>query len=360
MKLVSTLVAVLAVPALWAQTIEVVKVQARRLERSTRLPGEILPYQKVALRARVAGFVERVDVDRGSAVKAGQVLAVLSAPEMTAQLAEAQAKAQAIESQRAELEAKAVAAQLTYERLKAAAATPGAVAGHEIELAEKALAAARASQKSLEGSLRAARASVEAIRKLEDYLTISAPFDGVITARYVHPGALAGPAAGPLLELEQIARLRVVVGVPEPDVSGIASGARLNFTVPAWPGQTFSGVVSRVARSLDPKTRTMAVELDVANPKGALAPGMYPEVQWPVRRTAPLLLVPPSSVVTTTERSFVIRVRGGIAQYVNVNRGAPAGDLVEVSGALAEGDEVVRRGTDEIREGTLVRTQAAK
>ncbi len=194
MKLVSTLVAVLAVPALWAQTIEVVKVQARRLERSTRLPGEILPYQKVALRARVAGFVERVDVDRGSAVKAGQVLAVLSAPEMTAQLAEAQAKAQAIESQRAELEAKAVAAQLTYERLKAAAATPGAVAGHEIELAEKALAAARASQKSLEGSLRAARASVEAIRKLEDYLTISAPFDGVITARYVHPGALAGPA----------------------------------------------------------------------------------------------------------------------------------------------------------------------
>jgi len=354
MKLANALIAVLAVPALSAQIVEVVKVQSKRLERSARLPGEILPFQKVSLHARVTGFVEKVDVDRGSVVKQGQVLAALSAPEMTAQLAEARAKVQSIESQRAEAEAKVLSAQLTYERLKAASATPGAVSGQELDLADKALAAARALQRSIESSAQAARAAADAIRKLEDYLTITAPFDGVITARYSHSGALAGPATGPLLEIEQLSRLRVVVAVPEPDVAGVATGSRVSFTVPAWPGQTFSGAVARFARSLDAKTRTMAVELDVPNPKGALAPGMYPEVQWPLRRTSASLLVPPTSVVTTTERSFVIRVRGGKAEYVNVSRGAPAGDLVEVLGALAEGDEIVRRGSDEIREGTAL------
>jgi hypothetical protein len=79
---------------------------------------------------------------------------------------------------------------------------------------------------------------------------------------------------------------------------------------------------------------------------------MYPEVQWPVRRTRPSLLVPPSSIVTTTERSFVIRLRDGRAQYVDIKRGSPAGDLVEVFGSLDPGDTIVRRGSDEIREGT--------
>jgi multidrug efflux pump subunit AcrA (membrane-fusion protein) len=98
MKLVSTLVAVFAVSALSAQTVELVKVQSKRLERITRLPAEILPYQKVALHARVTGFVEKVAVDRGSPVKTGQALAVLAAPEMAAQVAEAEAKAQAVEA----------------------------------------------------------------------------------------------------------------------------------------------------------------------------------------------------------------------------------------------------------------------
>ncbi|MBI4877944.1 MAG: efflux RND transporter periplasmic adaptor subunit [Acidobacteria bacterium] len=259
-----------------------ISLTALPLGAQTRLPGEILPYQKVALHARVTGFVERVEVDRGSVVKQGQTLAALAAPEMTAQLAEAEAKAQAVDAQRAEAQAKIVAAQATYDRLKAASATSGAVSGQELDLAEKTLAAARAAEKSFADS---ARAAGEAIRKLEAYLQITAPFDGVITARYVHPGALAGPASGPLLELEQIQRLRVVIAVPESGLAGIASGARIGFTVPAWPGRTFSGVVARQAHALDPKTRTMPVELDVANPQGALAPGMYVEAQWPAPAT---------------------------------------------------------------------------
>jgi RND family efflux transporter MFP subunit len=144
------------------------------------------------------------------------------------------------------------------------------------------------------------------------------------------------------------------VAVPEALVGAIVKGARVPFTVPAFPGETFYGTVNLLAHDLDPKTRTMAVELDVRNPDLRLGAGMYPEVQWPVKRPQPSLLVPPTSIVTTTERTFVIRVTNGLAQWVNVGRGARIGDLVEVFGPLKEGDIIVRRGTDEIREGSKV------
>jgi hypothetical protein len=115
--------------------------------------------------------------------------------------------------------------------------------------------------------------------------------------------------------------------------------------------------VGLLAHDLDPKTRTMAVELDVKNPDLRLGAGMYPEVQWPVKRPQASLLVPPTSIVTTTERTFVIRVSNGVAQWVNVSRGARVGDLVEAFGPLKDGDTIVRRGTDEIREGSKVAVQ---
>jgi membrane fusion protein, multidrug efflux system len=203
---------------------------------------------------------------------------------------------------------------------------------------------------------------VRAVKDLGQYLQIRAPFDGIITERNVHPGALVGPGAGstPLLRLHQVSRLRLVVAVPEALVGGIVKGARVPFTVPAYPGEPFSGVVSLIAHDLDEKTRSMAVELDVRNPDLRLSPGMYPEVQWPVRRPQPSLLVPPTSIVTTTERTFVIRVNDGVARWVNVGRGARVGDLIEVFGSLKDGDLVVRRGTDEIREGAKVNAQPPK
>ncbi len=338
-----------------AQTVEVVKVASRAVERKSRLPGEIQPYMRVDLNARVTGFVESVEVDRGSVVKRGQLLVRLRAPEMAAQIAEAEAKALAVEAQRAEAEAKAVGAESMFTRMKEASATPGVVARHELILAEKSLEASRAVLKALDSSAKAARASIAPLVEMQGYLNVTAPFDGVITERLVHPGALVGPSsAKPLLVLEQVNRLRLVVPVPESDVAGIARGARLAFTAPAHPGVTFTGVVARIPQSMDPRTRTMGVELDVDNSRGDLAPGMYPEVQWQSRRPRASLLVPPSSVATTTERSFVIRVRDGRAEWVTVTRGPAAGDLVEIVGALAAGDVVVRRATDEIREGSAL------
>ncbi len=351
----------LAGTAIAQQSIEAVRVVSRPVERRAVLPGEFSPYLWVDLHARVNGFVDKVNVDRGSIVKQGQLLVTLVAPELAAQVAEAESKVRTAQSQSAETQARFAAAQSTFDRMKAAAATPGAVAENELIVAEKSMEEARSALDAAEGSLKAAASAAQSLRDLETYLRVAAPFDGVVTTRFVHPGALVGPAAGvaptPMLRLEQNSRLRLVVAVPEADVGATIAGARVAFTVPAYPGETFSGVVARISHSIDLKTRTMPVELDVDNVNLRLAPGMYAQVQWPLRSPHAALLVPPASIVTTNERQFVIRVNEGVAEWVNVTRGEPAGELVEVLGALRAGDLVVRRGTDELREGTRVQVR---
>src|SRR5436309_7985671 len=265
-------------PAPAQASVEVVRVTSKAVDRQVKLPGEFQPYLAVPIYAKLPGFVKRVAVDRGSTVKQGQVLVTIEAPEMQAQVTEAQSKAQALELQRAEAEAKLAAAQSTYDRLKAASATPGVVAENDVIVAQKTVEAAQSLVRSYENSIKAAQAQAQAVRDLGQYLQIRAPFDGIITERNVHPGALVGPGSGstPLFRLHQITRLRLVVAVPEALVGAIVKGARVPFTVPAYPGETFYGVVDLIAHDLDEKTRTMAVELDVRNPYLRLGAGMYP------------------------------------------------------------------------------------
>jgi membrane fusion protein (multidrug efflux system) len=336
-----------------AQSIETVKVVSKPVERKLRLPAEIFPYERVDIMARVNGYVTKVLVDRGTMVRKGQLLIEMSAPEIAAQIAEAQSRVKTAESHKAEAEARLASAQALQERLKTASKTAGAISGLELVQADKAVDAAKASVSAAEDSIQSAKAAVAPIKDLEGFLKLTAPFDAVVTERIVHPGTLAGPATGALLRLENNSRLRVVVAVPETEAGSIPRGARLSFTVPAHPGVAFEGSIARNPQSMDPKTRTMPVELEVANAKGLLAPGMYPEVSWPVRRGSSGLLVPATAVVTTTERVFLIRVKAdGTGEWINVKKGPAQGDLVEVTGAIAEGDTVVKRASDEIRPGT--------
>jgi len=336
-----------------AQKVDFVSVISKAVSRSVDLPAEVQPFLSVSLHARVPGYVERVAVDRGSIVKQGDVLVELNAPEMAARIAEAEAKIQAIESDRLQAEAQLAATRSTYERTQKAAETPGAIAGNELVQMQQQIAAGQALIQSRRQSSQAAEADLRALKEMQSYLRIVAPFDGIITDRLIHPGALVGPGAdSPLLVLQQISRLRIVVAVPEEDSGTIAQGAKVTFHVPAFPERTYSGTIARSSHALDPKTRTMAVELDVANADGSLSPGMYPTVNWPVRRSRPALLVPVSSVVTTTERTFVIRSRDGHAEWIDVQKSQVEGAFVEVMGALHAGDKVVMRATDEIRDGS--------
>jgi membrane fusion protein, multidrug efflux system len=353
----------LAAGIAWAQGIGLVAVVSKPISRTIDLPGEFQAFQSVAIHAKVRGYVERMLVDRGSVVKRGALLAELTAPEMQAQIAEAESKVQAVESERLQAVAQLAAAESTSDRLKQASETPGAIAGNELIQAQKQVEAARALIESRQQSVRAAEAVVRAQKELEAYLRITAPFDGVVTDRLVHPGALAGPgsAGDPvLLVIQDVSHLRLVVALPEEDVGGIMQGARVEFRVPAYPDRTYTGTVARISHALDEKTRTMAVELDVLNRDGSLSPGMYPSVKWPIRGSRSLLLVPKTSVVTTTERTFVIRDRNGRAEWVDVRKGTADGDLVEVAGDLKVGDLVVQRANDEIREGDTTRTSTKK
>ncbi len=340
-------------------SVEAVKVISRKLNLTIQLPGELQPYEEVRVFPRVSGFVQSISVDRGSIVHKGQLLAVLSAPEIDAQKAEAQAKLLSAENQRIAGEAKLAADQSTYQRLKDAARTPGVISDEELETAEKIAEADQARVIALRNTAQAARENLRSAAEMESYLRIIAPFDGVVTKRNVHPGALVGPAGASgtqpsMLRIEQVAHLRLVVAVPEIYVAGVQKGSVVDFTVPAFPGRVFHGTIARLADSIDVSTRTMPVEMDVENPKAELYSGMFPDVQWRVFRTQPTLVVPSSAIGRNMDQSYVMVIRHGQAEQVSVKTGGTADGMTEVFGNLQDGDEIARQITDDLRTGVPV------
>jgi RND family efflux transporter MFP subunit len=343
-------------------TLDVVRVVQQPVNVTLSMPGQLDPYEAVAVYPKVTGFIRSIRVDRGSRVRAAELMAELEAPELLTQRAEAQSRLQAAEAQLAAARSKADADASTYDKLTAASATPGVVAGNDVVLAQKAVEADQSQIAAASQNAEAARQAVQSISQMEEYLRVTAPFDGVVTERNVHPGTLVGPNSGPaastpMMRVVNTDRLRLVVPVPEAYTAGVTRGGVMTFTVPPYPGQSFSGTVARIADAVDVRTRTMAVELDVVNKDGRLAPGTFCQVAWPVQRPAPSLFVPSGSVGSTTDRTFVVRIRGGKAEWVDVKTGLASGPLTEIFGDLQPGDTVAVRGTDEIKPGTEVRVK---
>ena len=337
-----------------ASHVELVKVESHSASRTIPLTAELQPYLQTDIEARVPGYVEKVLVDRGSVVHRGQLLVQLSAPERRAETDASESSLHQAEADQAQAEAQAAAAASTYARMQEAAKTPGAVAGNELVLAEKQNDAANSLLQSRAAAVRSAKAKMQATGEMESYLRVTAPFDGTITDRFVHPGMMVDASGRtPLLKLQQTTHLRLVVPVPESYVGSIAKGKTVSFRVPAHAGKTYTGKIARVANALDQQSRTMMVELDVSDP--TLAPGMYPTVDWPVGSGDTALFVPATSVVTTTERTFVIAAVNGRARWIDVRKGAPAGEQVAIRGPISEGQLVVKRATDEMRDGSPLR-----
>src|SRR5215472_7930420 len=312
--------------------VEVVRAVLQKISLTEQLPAELVPWEVVAIYPKVRGFVAEIPVDRGSIVSRAQMLVRLTAPELAAQTAEAEATLRSDRS--------------TYRRLRDASKTRGAVSENELEISRQ-TAAGTAER-------------VRSLKSMADYLVIGAPFDGIITERNVHPGALVGPPAEPLtsavpmLRIEQIAHLRLTVPVPEADAGAISEHDAVTFRVRAYPGRDFSGTVSRVSHWVNPGTRTMAVEADVRNDDRLLDPGMFAEVMWPVRRQTPSVMVPASAVVETPEGVFVETVAAGSVKRVPVQRGKASADLVEVFGDVKAGEMVIGRGSEDLAAGTRV------
>ncbi len=339
--------------------LEVTRVIAQKLNTTVKLPAQLTAYEVVDVYSKVTGFVKWIKVDRGSRVRAGEPIAQLEAPELLAQRAEAESKFQSAQSQLSAAQAKFAADQATYQRMSTAAKTPGVVAQNDLEVAQKTSQADQANIEALAKSAKAAQDALHAVSQLEAYLSITAPFDGQVTNRYVHPGALVGPGSGPgamtpIVQVQTLTRHRLVVPVPEYDAAGIPEGTEVSFTVPSFPGRSFQAPIARISGAVDVKTRTMPVELDVRDPKAELDPGTFCEVAWPVRRAYATLFVPATAVGSDLARTFVIRVLDNRAEWVDVKTAQTAGGLIEVFGDLAKGDMIATRGTDQIRPGTTV------
>jgi membrane fusion protein, multidrug efflux system len=335
--------------------VEMAKVESHSSARTVPLTAELAPFLQTDIEARSPGYVEKVLVDRGSPVRRGQLLVQLSAPEINSQTSVSEANLHQAEADVAQAGAQAAAAESTAAKLQEAAKTPGAVAGNELLQAEKQRDAAQALVDSRKAAVRTAKGRLQASQATESYLRVTAPFDGMITDRFVNPGMLIDGGHTPMLKLQQVAHLRLIVPVPETYTGSVVKGMSVVFHVPAHPGKSYAAKVARIPNALDQQSRSMMVELDVYNKDGSLAPGMYPTVDWPVGAGENLLFVPSTSVVTTTERTFVIASVNGRAHWIDVRKGQAAGENVSVRGQVAVGQEIIKRASDEIREGTPLR-----
>lgn len=319
-------------------------VSRQQVGQTIQLPGEFRAYQEVSIYPKADGFVEKVLVDRGTAVRRGQVLMVLDAPETEERLVAAR-------SNTLKAEALLIASREHYRRLRASAKVAGSVSALDLETAYAKL---RADSASLLGE----QANVRALAKLRSYLTVRAPFDGYITERNVHPGALVGAGAKmerPMLVLQQQSRLRLVADIPEAYSAGLPQGKTVAFTVSALPGKTFTGNISRRSGSMNQQFRSETIEIDVNNANRTLKPGMFAEISLSANGTPGALAVPKTAVIASTERQYVIKVQDGKAQYIEVRKGQQSGDMQEVFGNLRANDPIIVNAREDIKEGGAVR-----
>jgi RND family efflux transporter MFP subunit len=190
------------------------------------------------------------------------------------------------------------------------------------------------------------------------YLRITAPFNGVITQRNVHPGALVsaeGKDNKPMLELKEVDHLRLQVDIPESMAANLQKNQEVSFFLSAYPGKKMTGHISRISMNISMQLRSERVELDIYNKDEALTPGMYADVLFDSKGNAASLSVPKSAVITSTERKYVVVVRDGKAVKIDVATANESDNKIQIAGALQPGEEVVVNADDEIKEGAIIK-----
>lgn len=314
------------------------------LKTSLRLPAQLMAYQEVSIFPKVNGYVKEVLVDIGSHVHTGQLLMTLEAPEMREELIAAKEKY-------ARSEADYSISREDYSRLLVASRTSGAISPLD-------LSATKAKMSADSSFSNAEKANWGMQQAMNSYLSVTAPFDGVITERDVNPGSLVSAtskdALKSMLELKQIKKLRLTIDVPESISERLKDNDTIRFTVSAIPGKEFVARVSRKAMNIDAQYRVEKTEADVDNPNEELKPGMYADVNIKLDGNDNALIVPRSSVVTSTENKYVLVVRNKTIVPVDVTTGNQDLDNTEVFGAVQPGDSVIVNANDQIKPGTVL------
>lgn len=331
------------------------------LSKTLDVAGEFLPFQEVELHAKVAGYIRHINVDIGDKVRAGEVLATLDVPELSAQVEGATAGVQQTRDQIARAKSDIVRAQANHDALHAAAmrlkeasaARPGLIAQQELDdanakdrAAEAALDAAKSSLSAMQQQLGVSQADQKRVSALEDYSRITAPFSGVVTWRYADTGALiqagtSNASSMPVVKLAQVDVLRLRLPVPASLVGYVHLGDTATVHVQSL-GLTFPGKVARTTDALDPATRTEQVEIDVPNKNGKLDPGMYADVSLAIQSAPDALVVPIQAVDQSGVHPFVKVVdNDGRVQKRTVQLGVTTPTEAEILGGVSAGDKVI-------------------
>jgi RND family efflux transporter MFP subunit len=353
--------------------VDVIQVGRASSMSELDLPGNIQAITEAPILARADGYLQRRLVDIGDRVQAGQTLAEIAAPELDEQVRQIKAALQqshaALDQALANLEqgkSNMELARITADRWSKVVARGGVSkqendqyqAQYQAQIAgvqslEKAVAAQR-------GNVAQAEANAARIDEVQGYRTVKAPFAGVITLRNVDVGALVAASNTLLFRIAQTGTLRAYVNVPQTNASAIHQGEEALLKVANLPGREFHGTVARTANALDPTSRTMLVEIQVPNGDGALLPGMYAQVHMSDARKSSPVLVPGDALQVGADGTKVAVVRPDhTVHFQKIEVGRDYGDKLEVLSGLSEGDTIIPRPGDSIREGAKVEPVAA-
>lgn len=358
-----------------AVTVGVTRVVKKSLGRELTLSSELVPFQEIDVYAKESGYVKKLEVDYGSHVKSGQVMAVLEIPELEAQLQEDQAEIknannQVVRAQHelARYQAQYNALHLEYTRLNGVfQSQPGLVAQQEVDDAQGKDLAAASQVDAGQAALEAAQSQLGAVQakrihdqSLFDYSKITAPFAGVVTQRYANLGTLvqggtnSSTQAMPIVRLSEDDLFRLVIPVPESYVQFIHIGDPVAVSVPSL-NQTFPGKVARFAVDVREDTRTMHTEVDVPNPKHVLVPGLYADAQLSLdkRQGVPAVPVQALSREGTRTSVFVVNDRGELEQR-GVQLGLQTAAYAEVTSGINDGEMVVVSDRSALKPGEKV------
>ena len=316
-------------------------LQKEPVNKQISFPAELISLEKTEIIAKVSGYIKSLKADIGDHVRHGQVLAILEAPEFFSNYAQANADVQTARS-------KFLGSNDTYTRILNASKVEGTIAANELEKV-------KSQMMSDSSSLEAAKSRLSSIAQLRDYLIIRAPFSGIITQRNVDVGTLVGVSnAKPLLILENNTSLRLRVPVPEAYTSAVPDSTFIHFTVDAQPGITYKASLSRKAGALNLTNRTEIWEFIYPNKNNELKSGMYANASLTMGRKENSFVVPASAVATNLEKRFVIRLKDGKTEWVDVRNGVNLDNRLEIFGNLTPGDTLLSRATDEIKPNTIL------
>jgi RND family efflux transporter MFP subunit len=327
-----------AVPVVRTMTLKAVDTP-----REVELPGSTQAFDTATLYARATGYIAKRNVDIGSRVRAGAVLAVIAAPDLDQQLV--QARAQLVQLEANVVQAQA-AARVAYDNAwrTAQTAKAGWTSQQQADVDRDTLTADTAALAVARANVTAQEAQVNRLVELTGFENVVAPFDGVITSRQVDVGSLvtANDNSGtPLFSIAHTDTLRVQIYVPQDDYFGIKDGDEAEVTVPELPGRVFRGRLARNANALQSDTRTVLAEVDVENKEGALAPGVYTIVHLHEPRQYPVISVPAQAIILGEDGPQVAVYDNGVVHLSRLDIAADNGATVEVRGGLHAGERLI-------------------